>query len=179
MIKVLIFMFVFVWLRGTLPRLRYDQFMHLGWKVLVPVSLAWIVLIGTARVLNSTTSLSTRDVLLIMGIPLVVILLAIAFWPSKDEVIDEEDTDLELPPQPGVVGPSLADFPVPPIDLVIPIPPIRRRAAVMAGATVAPASGAGQPVTAPITGDSSSRSEQGTSEKRTSEQGTGGSDVVS
>ena len=55
-IKVLIFLFVFVWIRGTLPRMRYDQFMSLGWKVMVPISLAWIVLIGTARVLNSTTT---------------------------------------------------------------------------------------------------------------------------
>ena len=41
--KLLLFIFVFIWLRGTLPRLRYDQFMGLGWKVLIPVSLAWIV----------------------------------------------------------------------------------------------------------------------------------------
>ena len=52
-------MFFFVWIRGTLPRIRYDQFMALGWKVLVPVSLAWIVLVGTARVLNNSTDLTT------------------------------------------------------------------------------------------------------------------------
>ena len=37
--KVCVFIFVFIWLRGTLPRLRYDQFMKFGWKVLIPVSL--------------------------------------------------------------------------------------------------------------------------------------------
>src|SRR4029078_4416055 len=45
--KLLVFLFFFVWIRGSLPRIRYDQFMSLGWKVMVPVSLAWIVLVGT------------------------------------------------------------------------------------------------------------------------------------
>ena len=172
-IKLLIFMFIFVWLRGTLPRLRYDQFMHLGWKVLVPISLAWIVLIGTARVLNSTTTLSTRDIVLIMGIPLVVILLIIAFWPSKttvdDDEGDEEDEYAEPEPPPGVVGPSLANFPVPPIDLVVPVPPVRKRAlaAVGAGGSVA-ALGGGSAAGLSADTDEADGSDQ-----------SGGSDVVS
>jgi NADH-quinone oxidoreductase subunit H len=48
--KVLILLFVFVWLRGSLPRIRYDQLMSLGWKVLIPASLAWILMIATIRV---------------------------------------------------------------------------------------------------------------------------------
>src|SRR5690349_1523741 len=48
--KLLILMFCFVWLRGTLPRIRYDQLMTFGWKVLIPVSLAWILMIATIRV---------------------------------------------------------------------------------------------------------------------------------
>ena len=47
--KVLIFMFIFIWLRGTLPRLRYDQFMRLGWKVLIPIALVWTVFVASAR----------------------------------------------------------------------------------------------------------------------------------
>jgi len=42
-LKVLIFMFFYLWLRATFPRLRFDQLMHLGWKVLIPVALANIV----------------------------------------------------------------------------------------------------------------------------------------
>jgi NADH-quinone oxidoreductase subunit H len=134
-IKVLAFMFFFVWIRGTLPRFRYDQFMHMGWKVLVPVSLAWILLVGVARVLNSATSLTTTQVLLWMGIPLVVLLLIVAFWPARDvdeggESDDEYDGVPAVAPshhgEAGVVGPSLASFPVPPMDLVVPTVPKRR-----------------------------------------------------
>jgi NADH-quinone oxidoreductase subunit H len=48
-IKVAILLFVFIWVRATLPRYRYDQLMRLGWKVFLPFSLLWVVL--TAGVL--------------------------------------------------------------------------------------------------------------------------------
>ena len=41
-------LFVFIWLRGTLPRFRYDQLMHFGWKVLIPVAAVWILVTATA-----------------------------------------------------------------------------------------------------------------------------------
>jgi NADH-quinone oxidoreductase subunit H len=46
-IKVLIFLFSFVWIRVTFPRYRYDQLMRLGWKIFLPLSLAWIVFVST------------------------------------------------------------------------------------------------------------------------------------
>ncbi len=42
-VKVGFVLFVFIWLRGTLPRFRYDQLMHFGWKVLIPVATLWIL----------------------------------------------------------------------------------------------------------------------------------------
>jgi NADH-quinone oxidoreductase subunit H len=47
-LKVAVLLFVFIWLRGTLPRFRYDQVMHFGWKVLIPVAAVWILVTATA-----------------------------------------------------------------------------------------------------------------------------------
>ncbi len=46
--KVAFFMFVFLWLRATFPRYRYDQIMRLGWKVFIPLTIVWIVVVGAA-----------------------------------------------------------------------------------------------------------------------------------
>ncbi len=46
--KTALFMFVFLWLRATFPRYRYDQIMRLGWKVFIPITIVWIVVIGLA-----------------------------------------------------------------------------------------------------------------------------------
>ena len=59
--KVLLFIFFFIWLRGTLPRLRYDQFMKFGWKVLIPVALVWIIAVGTIRTISLEGTID-RDV---------------------------------------------------------------------------------------------------------------------
>ena len=44
--KTALFLFVFLWLRATFPRYRYDQIMRLGWKVFIPVTIVWIVVVG-------------------------------------------------------------------------------------------------------------------------------------
>ena len=47
--KTVVFLYVYVWIRAALPRLRYDQLMDLGWKLLIPLSLAWLLVVAGAR----------------------------------------------------------------------------------------------------------------------------------
>ena len=114
--KVLVFIFVFVWLRGTMPRMRYDQFMKLGWKVLIPLSLVWILLVATVRVL--TDEVAGRQRLVIIGIGLAVVLLAISFLPERKRPDEEPVDGSELHTEPAAGG-----FPMPPMDLVVPPTP--------------------------------------------------------
>ena len=72
-VKVLGFFFVFVWLRGTLPRLRYEQFMKFGWKVLIPFSLAWILVVSTLRVMSQEQAPRVIIIAFIFSIALIYI----------------------------------------------------------------------------------------------------------
>ncbi len=105
-IKVQLFISLFVWLRGTLPRFRYDQFMRLGWKGLIPVSLAWIVVIATFQALRQENLLQGP---ILWGAIIVVLLaiVAVLFIGEKPEP--------ELEPEPEAFDAFAGGYPVPPM----------------------------------------------------------------
>ena len=81
--KVNFFFFIFMWLRGTLPRLRYDQFMKFGWKVLIPVSLIWILIVATLRVLQQEGA--PRSAILAFAAGVVIIVMAISSLVERNK----------------------------------------------------------------------------------------------
>jgi NADH-quinone oxidoreductase subunit H len=109
MSKVLLFIFVFIWLRGTLPRLRYDQFMAFGWKVLIPISVAWILAVAAIRVVDLRGGFDRTWLIAaaaVLGV-LVVVLLFIEERTPKVEEPEPEPFDAfaggyPVPPMPGV-----------------------------------------------------------------------------
>jgi NADH-quinone oxidoreductase subunit H len=76
--KLFLLLFGFIWIRGTLPRLRYDQFMRLGWKVLIPFSLVWILVVAAFRELTNEGK-SRLTTLTYVGIPIAAIVLIWSF----------------------------------------------------------------------------------------------------
>jgi NADH-quinone oxidoreductase subunit H len=129
--KVVLGIFIFVWLRGTLPRLRYDQFMTLGWKVLIPINLVWILAVTSIRVLRDrnwpaweATLLPLAVVLLLIVVPALMIFEGASARRAAERA-DEEEEAAEFAPT----------FPTPPMDLVVPPPPRppRRLATTSAG----------------------------------------------
>jgi NADH-quinone oxidoreductase subunit H len=113
--KLWAFLFVFIWLRGALPRLRYDQFMRFGWKALIPVSLVWIVAVSLIRSikLNGSNLTTTQRSLLWGGLVLIVIGVVWAYGRlSESDAVAE---DARHPDVPGEIDPFAGGFPVPPM----------------------------------------------------------------
>jgi NADH-quinone oxidoreductase subunit H len=103
--KILAFIFIFIWLRGTLPRLRYDQFMDFGWKVLIPVALGWVFVVGAARVVISEELLSNTRAITILAIPVAALLLVSVLLELRKSKQPEQEAD-----------PVISNFPVPPMS---------------------------------------------------------------
>ena len=126
LIKVFALLFCYVWLRGTLPRTRYDQLMALGWKILIPFSIIWLLLVATVRALRADNH--SPVVYAVAGVVLILFVMLITFWdngyqkhlarvapapPAEEEDEYDYDEDGEL----VKIEKPAPRFPVPPLDL--------------------------------------------------------------
>ncbi|MGY0388656.1 NADH-quinone oxidoreductase subunit NuoH [Nocardioides sp. WG-D5] len=106
-LKMFFFIWIFIWLRGTLPRLRYDQFMSLGWKVLLPASLAWIVVVAVIKMAAIEGGFSPNWVLFGFGVAVtaVVVLGFLNRLPEKEAQVSTPAGGFPTPalPQGGAV----------------------------------------------------------------------------
>jgi len=109
--KVMILLFCFVWLRGTLPRVRYDQLMVVGWKILIPISIVWILLIATLRTWRNDTHNTIPYA--VFGLILVIIVVLAGMW---DNMAQKRAAEAESGRAQAAGGDNPA-FPVPPLDL--------------------------------------------------------------
>ncbi|GGX30951.1 NADH-quinone oxidoreductase subunit H [Streptomyces malachitofuscus] len=119
--KLLSLLFGFVWLRGTLPRVRYDQLMKLGWKVLIPVSLVWLMAVATVRALRNENYDFADIALYIAGGVLALLLLSFVA-----DMFRSRAKEAERPEGPAAFDPMAGGFPVPPLPGQE-LPPVPRR----------------------------------------------------
>ena len=126
--KVWAVMFFMVWTRGTLVRIRYDHFMKLGWKFLIPVSLAWFVLVAVLQGYRAFFSGSPAGLLIVLAVVFLVAMLVLFFLPEADD--DESASGADSVSAPGEELDAFAGgYPVPPLPgQQLPLSPRVRRA---------------------------------------------------
>ncbi|QKV93357.1 NADH-quinone oxidoreductase subunit NuoH [Streptomyces sp. NA02950] len=123
--KVVTSLFVFIWVRGTLPRVRYDQFMKLGWKVLIPISMVWLMLVASVRALRNENYDYQDVVLYVGGAVITLLLLSFVVDVFRDRGAARAAAEAEEAPEPAF-DPMAGGFPVPPLPGQS-LPPVPRR----------------------------------------------------
>lgn len=136
-VKVWLIMFFFVWVRGTLLRFRYDQFMKFGWKVLIPASLVWLVAVSVVQGARQFGHLDLRTLLIALAV-VIVVAVGISFL-----VPEKKATPGTARGKPRELDAFAGGFPVPPLpgQVLPPSPRAARRVAAQADERVAIASG--------------------------------------
>ena len=113
-LKMWFFMLLMIWTRRTLLRFRYDQFMQLGWKRLIPISLAWLVMVAIIRAITQWVSLTLPQ--LIGGVAGIFVIALIVMWfadsrDARKEALAQAEKQERL----ANFDPMADGFPVPPL----------------------------------------------------------------
>jgi len=108
-VKLWMFIFLFIWLRGTLPRLRYDQFMRFGWKVLIPGALLWVTFIALLKGVQEFADFNPRPWFVVVAGVLLVAAVVLYFTGETQQAEAEEEAE------DADVDPFAGGFPVPPM----------------------------------------------------------------
>jgi NADH-quinone oxidoreductase subunit H len=116
-IKLVLVFSCFIWVRASLPRIRYDQLMAFGWKVLIPLNLAWIMLVATVRAFR----VEGADRGVIFTLAAIVIIACFGIWFRFDTVLqrrrEAKVAQVEAEFEQLSAEPEAGGFPVPPLDL--------------------------------------------------------------
>ncbi|ADG79762.1 NADH-quinone oxidoreductase subunit H OS=Tsukamurella paurometabola (strain ATCC 8368 / DSM/ CCUG 35730 / CIP 100753 / JCM 10117 / KCTC 9821 / NBRC 16120/ NCIMB 702349 / NCTC 13040) OX=521096 GN=nuoH PE=3 SV=1 [Tsukamurella paurometabola] len=110
--KVWVFLFAFIWLRTTLPRLRYDQFMRFGWQLLIPSALVWILVAGGVQ----AWALAGHDTTVLAPV------VSVAFTLAVIGVLAVRHRKQKTPPEPP--DPQTYSLPFDPMAGGFPVPPL-------------------------------------------------------
>ncbi len=112
--KMWLFIFFFVWLRGSLPRVRYDQFMKLGWKIMIPAVLAWVVAVALIRAAQvGYFGDSPWAVVITVAVIAVIVIGGLLIWDRRSQ--ERKQASLAAREVPEEVDPYAGGYPVPPL----------------------------------------------------------------
>jgi NADH-quinone oxidoreductase subunit H len=114
--KMWTFLFIYFWLRASLPRLRYDQFMALGWKLLIPGSLVWVLIAAVIRTARNQGYPHWTPILVVSSLVFAVVFIALLRKPFAAPSIRALERELRRQRKDGTGLKTIEPaFPTPPL----------------------------------------------------------------